>query len=966
LDSPNTWTPGTRPFIGRRPALRAFSRSIDAVREGTFQLIGLVGEPGVGKSRLLGEFASLAAKHGLTVLSGRASEFEQDIPFGVIVDALEDHLDLHGKDLAERIGTEPTRLLGTVFPTLTRSADQVAPGEAPMDPGQVRYRLHRTIRRLLDELAEEPGLVVILDDLHWADDSSIDVLDHLVRHPPHAPVLMVAAFRPAQASPRLASLMSSPPGSDESAMSREITVEPLTEDEVVAFLDGRFGPARSRELHNTSQGNPFYLEALIRMNGTPGPTGANDLGEDLPGFVRASLEVELNSLSPTTLLLARAASVAADDFAPSLAAVAAEMSTADALSALDELVARDVVRPNGARFEFRHPLVRRAAYVTAAAGWRVAAHARLARHLAEIGASATVRAHHVESSAEPGDGEAIETLIAAAEAIEPTAPGTAARWLTAALRLLPEDSPQRLGLLIRLAQAQTLSGRLETGSETVREAIRLLPADDYERRVHVVRLCAMIERLLGRPAESRALLLTELRRLPDPLSRHAIPLRLRLVAESLMRADFRAAQAVLDLIPETEEGRKPSIDLAIASLRPVPAFAAGRIPDALRYLAKVDELLATAPDSDLAEWMDSITWLCWCDTTMGRYQEAAPRFERALAVARGTGQTYIVTTILSGQAHTLRMLGRLTEAAEAAQEAAEIARLLKSGQSMAFALTQQSLIATWTGDNEAALRLGDEAVQGSTNGEWWGAMARFARAYAVLRSGRQEDGMAELTELSSSATLDRTSRLSSYQLLARAEAELDHPKDALRWAERADRVANPLLVGSLGSAQLTRAFALGKTEPVEAADHARAAVKLFDATGQRVDAGRALLHAGRYARRAGDRSRAREDIQAAVRLLADCHAHGLQAEAIREQRRLGVRGRPEADAGSRGARENRPFGLSRRELEVASLAAEGCTNSEIASRLFLSVRTVETHLTRIFNKMGVNSRVGLANALREQ
>ena len=130
--------------------------------------------------------------------------------------------------------------------------------------------------------------------------------------------------------------------------------------------------------------------------------------------------------------------MAADEFEPALAAVAAEVGEDEALAALNEMAARDIVRPASAgRLRFRHPLVRRATYDWAAAGWRLGAHARIAAHLAEVAAPAALRAHHVERSAPFGDQAAIATLLDAAREVAAHAPATAAHWLEAALDIMP-------------------------------------------------------------------------------------------------------------------------------------------------------------------------------------------------------------------------------------------------------------------------------------------------------------------------------------------------------------------------------------------------------------------------------------------------------------------------------------------------------------------------------------------------
>ncbi|RFS82890.1 LuxR family transcriptional regulator [Actinomadura spongiicola] len=980
-------SPDSVPLVGRQDVLHAFDEALDATAADSFRFLALVGEPGAGKTRLLTELWNAADARKLGILAGRAAEFEQEMPFGAVVDALDDHLEEHIGDLS------PTtvRLLAPVFPALsaalhdgehtglhdgprpneaTHAEPRPSPaGAAPDNTPVARYQLYRAVRHLLEQVAAPSGLVLILDDVHWADDATIELLDHLVRHPPRASVLIALAYRPAQASARLAALVQA---SLQAVGGSRLPVRPLTQDEVAELLGPGVSGTRCRELYKASGGNPFYLEALAR---TREPLAAGDTEGELPPAVRAALQLELSGLSPEAQLIAQSAAVAADEFTPMLAAAAAQVSEQEALAALDELVARDIVRPRAERFRFRHPLVRHAAYRSAAAGWRLAAHGRIATYLTEIGAPAAVRARHLERSGRVGDRNAIATLVEAARAFATQAPTTAAHWLQSALSLMPTTGaaaeadgtaddpalPSRLELMMELARVQTVGGHLTEGRETARNVLRMLPPDDYERRARAARLAALMERQLGRPHEARALLLDELRRMPDPRSPAAVPLRMRLVAERMMRIDFRAAQAVLDLMPDNSEDWEPSLKLAVAAVRPMPALAAGRVQDAIRYLEAADRLTNAAPDEHLAEWMDAIAWLCWAETFMGQFHNAADRFQRAVAIARSTGQLYIVTNLMAGLARAHGMLGRLEEAAAAAEESVEEARLLNSGQQLVFALTQQSLVTGWSGDNGTALRHAEEAIEvGAGVGEWWGSMARYAHATALLGLGRPDEA-AEAFERAVSGPLDQRTQLSISEMMAGVEAARGRADAAARWVKRTEHLIIPGLDAHNALARLARAHALQPTDAAQAAREALAAAETFEEAGHRIDVGRARLRAGQAHAEAGDRTAARAQLRLAAEIFSGCGARALHAQVVREQRRLGVR---VPAKGSKGGRNSRlPGGLSKREYEVASLVVEGCTNSQIADRLYVSIRTVETHLSHIFAKFGVSSRVGVVNAL---
>ena len=332
-------------LVGRGEALPAFEEALDVSSAGSFQFLLLVGEPGAGKTRLLGELAAAAARRDLGSRSGRAAEFEQELPFGAVVDALDELVEASLPGLADRLGAETSALLATVLPAMRRLARPAIP--AASGPGSDlsgRLRVYRAMRRLLEDLAVPDGLVLILDDMHWADSASVELLDYLVRHPPRGQVLVAIAYRPAQASARLAALLGSA-----AAHGREVPVGPLTLAETEELLGQAVSRTHCQALHEASGGNPFYLEALARMGAQAQLSAGSSDDSELPPAVRTALRLELAGLSPASLRVAQAAAVAADEFEPALAAVAAEVSEAEALAALNEMAARDIVRPGVGR-----------------------------------------------------------------------------------------------------------------------------------------------------------------------------------------------------------------------------------------------------------------------------------------------------------------------------------------------------------------------------------------------------------------------------------------------------------------------------------------------------------------------------------------------------------------------------------------------------------------------------------------
>ena len=304
-----------------------------------------------------------------------------------------------------------------------------------------RHRVARAVRALLARLAAARPVTLLLDDVHWADPASADVVALLVHRPPEGAVLLALAARAGRAQGLEARL--------ENAVRHRtaevIEVGPLSRGAADALMRGVGSTARAR-LYAESGGNPFYLEELVRAGSGP-RDGAAMPGRGVPRAVTAALADEIAALDADARLVAQAGAVAGDPFDPAIAAAAAAVDEQVALAALDSLLAADLVRAteHPRRFRFRHPLVRRAVYESGGGGWRLAAHARAAAALAARGATPAERAHHVERAAQAGDLDAVALLARAAEETLLAAPATSAGWYAAALRLLPAPSTTSVG-----------------------------------------------------------------------------------------------------------------------------------------------------------------------------------------------------------------------------------------------------------------------------------------------------------------------------------------------------------------------------------------------------------------------------------------------------------------------------------------------------------------------------------------
>ena len=399
---------------------------------------------------------------------------------------------------------------------------------------------------------------------------------------PDADVLLALAFRPTQAPARLSAAVSA-------SVVRRIGLAQLSEAHATLLL-GELDPRSAAAIYRHGGGNPFYLEQLARaghdatLEASPNGAAADEVG--VPAAVVASLADELTSLSVTERVLLEAAAVAGEPFEPDLAATIAELSAAEGLTALDALLARDLVRPTAVprRFVFRHPLVRRAVYESALGGWRLAAHARAAAELAARGAAAGERAHHVEQSAEQGNEAAVELLLEAGTAAAPRAPAVAARWFRSTLRLLrTADAERQVDVRVALASALRAVGELEQSRSTLLEAIDLLPVGASERRVELTALCAATEHWLGRHEDAHQRLMRAWEDLPDRSTAAAAVLQIELAVDGLYELDFeQTAEMGHQALATARALGDRALIAAAASAFCLGETAAGRIDPARR------------------------------------------------------------------------------------------------------------------------------------------------------------------------------------------------------------------------------------------------------------------------------------------------------------------------------------------------------------------------------------------------
>jgi DNA-binding CsgD family transcriptional regulator len=958
-------------FVGRHVELSLLDAALGELDAGRAQAIEIVGAAGIGKTRLLAELAARADARGHIVLGGAGADLERDLPFWVFVDALDDYL----------AGVEPRRLanldedvrveLAQVFPSLGELGRGGSPGVL-----QERYRTNRAVRELLGRLAATKPLVLILDDFHWADPASVDLATSLLNRPAAASVLIVLASRPNQSSPRLGSATSK---ALRAGQLTRLELHPLTGDEAVAMLGGATSDANAALLYEESGGNPFYLEQLVRgSDGAPSVALGSDVslsGLRVPATVVAALEEELALLSAASRRVVQGASVAGDPFEPELAAAASNVGEPEAMDAIDELLGAELIRPTSVprRFAFRHPIVRRAVYEASPVAWRIGAHERVAQALADRGAGALTRAQHIDASAKVGDTAAVATLSEAGHQSAQRAPATAARWFSGALRLLPETAAaaQRVELLSASAASLAATGRFAEAHVALMECLELVDADATAVRVQLVAACARVEHLLGHHHEAHERLAAALEDVPDAAGAAAVSLMLELAADEVYRLRYEAGQAWAQQAVDSAKviGDPALIAAALSTL--ARAFSWGGAPARGEQVAdEATAIVDTLTDEQLAGRLDAAVELAGAEIYLDRFVEAAAHAERALAVGRATGQGQLFPGIYATLGVAWSMVGRFADAAALLDGAIEAARLSGHPPALAWALFCRAFVAVPAGDLKTAIAAAQESLELATEANQAVIAARAAAvlAVALLDAGQQDRAAAVLTGPLGEeqfASIPGVWRAYLLELMTRCWLTLGHRDEAEAAAVGAQASAETVGLRSARAmaARATAAIALDRGDASTAAPQALQAAELADAVGMPVEAALARTIAGRALAELGDKDRAIRELDLAAAAFDSCGAVRYRDNAQRALRQLGQhihrRTRP-------GTAEGGVSALTGRELEIATLIVDRKTNPEIARDLYLSKKTVETHIRNIFRKLNASSRVEVARAVERE
>ncbi len=474
-------------FVGRAELLTRLHAALDDAVAGRGRTVVLLGEPGIGKTRSAEMLAATARQRGVAVLTGRAYESDTAPAFWPWVQVLRALARVPGIVAWLAADAPLSAEVLALVPELGRRP----PSRRPDETEAARFRLFDGVATILKRAGERQPLVVVLDDIHWADAASLRLLGLLATEIADAAILLIATCRDAESerTPAVAELL----GTLARARACEwITLGGLSRDDtddLVAHLLATPPPATVLDtIHAMTAGNPFFVHELARVLASDGPAAVRDvaaLAHALPRRVRDAIRRRLDALSADARALLRVAAVMGDDVDPSALAAVAEIAPTTTLRLLGEARAHRLLDPVGdapARYAFHHALIRHTLYDELDDAERVRWHGRAGTCLAQRAdaeANLDAIAHHFLTASAGGEVErAVAACIRAAEHAERRfAYERSADLYARALALLSTtpagDDERRIDLMLALGEVRSAAGEREAAREVFADAAAL-------------------------------------------------------------------------------------------------------------------------------------------------------------------------------------------------------------------------------------------------------------------------------------------------------------------------------------------------------------------------------------------------------------------------------------------------------------------------------------------------------------
>ena len=482
------------PFVGRQAEGERLNAMVQEARGGRGGLVMLVGEPGIGKTRMAEELAAAVQGEGGTVMWGRCYEGEWAPPYGPFAEAIESYT--NGTDLAA-LGADLGNGAGSIARLVPKVRDVLPdiPEPPALQPDEERFRLLDAVTQFLIAASKRTPLVLVLDDLHWADRGTIAMLRHVARFVANERLLLVGAYRDVELDRQ------HPLADALGALRREtnferILLKGLETSHVSAMLstlaEDAVPDALVEAISAETDGNPFFIRevllhlmetgALVRRDGG----WANDIDIEelgIPEGVRQVIGRRLSRLSEPANRLLTAASAFNAGFQFSIITKVADLDEPAALDAIDEALEAQILRPGGAveTYDFVHASIRHTLYGELNPSRQVRLHRRVAEAMEEVyGAEAAEHAPEIayqyhRSAALPGGERGVEHAVAAADKAEDAyAHDDVATFLNMALELLPGEDARRIDLLARLGLALPWTLDFDGAAAAANEAADLI------------------------------------------------------------------------------------------------------------------------------------------------------------------------------------------------------------------------------------------------------------------------------------------------------------------------------------------------------------------------------------------------------------------------------------------------------------------------------------------------------------
>ena len=938
-------------LVGRQHELAVAQQLVQDVVGGTAATLLIEGEAGIGKTRLVQSLVDEARECGATVFRGDAHPFEQTRPFGAVAQAL---------GLRPQAADPHRAAIGRLL-----AGEGQVPGMQAGAVADARYQVVEEVLDLIERACSHTPVAVVLEDLHWADESTLLAFRSMAHSLAHVPFLLVGSLRPVPRSREVDQLL------DEALLSgaRSLRLHSLTAGEVDDLVHAQLGLAAGPLLASIvakAGGNPLWVVELLRSLATEGwlrlgPTSAEAAADELPGSLRDLVLRRLRYLPTGTLDLLQVAAVLGDPVSVRDLASVSRRPTTEVVAELGEAFRARLLDEHEDTLVFRHQLVQQAIYEDLPQPVRRALHRDAAGALARSGADLSQVASHVVRGADRGDLEAVRWLRQAAGDAAAGAPSVAVELLRRAGALLPAGHHDADSVAAELAEALLRAGNVAEAS-TLAEAVLGRPhrsEADVRLRLTLVSALSLQNRTTALIDHAEAALV----RCPG----------LGLADQSLVLAQASYGRTFSGDLTGGEITARRALELgersgiasmtawALAALS-VAVKAQGRYAEA-REVARRAVALAFDPVDNDARLRHPHFFLATALSDSDLVDDARLAYQRAVDECDALGSAWLLPDMLHLSAELRFVMGHWDDALVELESGLHLSE--QHGQRILVAQSRayQAVIAAARGDHRrAGVALAVVQRELTADARCYGAeMVAFAASMLAEASGKPADAYTLLLRFWDYDT-ERDIRYYHRYLappLIRLALTLDRNDVARRVVETVE--AGAALAPEVPTVQSValrcRGLVNHDPEPlIYAVELARSGSRLLDHTGTCEDAAAVLTTVG------GD------EVAIALLLEAQARYEAVDAAACTARvgaalRRLGVR------QGTRGRRRRAATGwasLTPNERAVSQLVAHGLTNREVGRRLHISPHTVNTHLRHVFQKLTVSSRAELAGKVAKQ